>query len=805
MKPFQYIYIFTIVFLIPILGQTQVLRVVDYATKLPVSEVHIYNLHESKSTITDSLGMADISLFSEDELLVFSHTAYNEVLFKKSDLYTSHYVLNLHPKILNLNEFVMSANKRGQAKEEVPNQMVSISAKEIRLNDPQTAADVLSQTGKVFVQKSQLGGGSPMIRGFAANKVLIVVDGVRMNNAIFRGGNLQNVVSVDPNMLEKSEVVFGPGSVIYGSDALGGVMDFQTISPIFSDTGMAIKVNAFLRFSSANTEGTPHFDVSIGKKRFSSVTSGTFSKFGSLKMGSNGPDEYLRMDYVTTSNQTKDKMTVNDVPELQYNTAYKSASVMQKFAFKATDRLQFNYTFIYSSTSNITRYDRLIQRNNADTLKYALWEYGPQVWMMNNLTINLNSPNKVFDNLNITLAHQKFEESRMDRKFADPLKRTRSEKVNMFSANFDFDNEISGRSTLFYGIESVYNLVGSQGFSVDLSSSKETAIQTRYPDGSEYWSNAAYLNIKINQSKRNTVVFGLRYNHVNIAAQFDTTFYKNIENSTINQSTGALTGSIGVAHRPSDKWQLNANVSSGFKAPNIDDIAKVFDSEPGNVIVPNPELKPEYLYSVDALVARNFGKRNQHKIELSGFYSFLVDAMVRRTTQVNGQDSIYYDGELSQVQSLVNTGSANLAGASVLFESQINPQWRITTAATYTYGKDDEGFYLRHVSPLFADAHVIYTLKKLRVDAFVIYNGSVPNSRMSPSELDKPHMYLTDREGNLYAPQWYTVNLKSAYQATKNILFTFGIENITNQRYRPYSSGIVSPGINFIGSIKATF
>jgi len=440
-------------------------------------------------------------------------------------------------------------------------------------------------------------------------------------------------------------------------------------------------------------------------------------------------------------------------------------------------------------------------------LKYAIWEYGPQKWMMNNLTINYNSPNKVFDNLNITLAHQKFEESRIGRKFANPTKRTRTEMVNMFSANFDFDNEISGRTTLFYGLESVYNMVGSNGFSEDVTSSTgaKTAIQTRYPDGSKYWSNAGYLNIKINQSKRNTVVFGLRYNHVSIAAQFDTTFYKNIENSSINQSTGALTGSIGVAHRPTDKWQINANASSGFKAPNIDDIAKIFDSEPGNVIVPNPDLKPEYLYSVDALIARKFGAKNQHKIEISGFYSFLVDAMVRRNTQVKGQDSIFYDGELSQVQSLVNTGSANLAGASLSLESHLNSNWQITMAATYTYGKDDEGFYLRHVSPFFANAHVIYSLKKLSLNVYLIYNGSLPNSRMAPSELDKPHIYLTDTEGNLYAPQWYTVNLKSAYQATQNIQFTLGIENMTNQRYRPYSSGIVSPGINFIGSVKATF
>ncbi len=783
------------------IGRTQTLKVIDYATKKPISEVLIYTIDKSNKVITDSLGQADITPFSDKTLLVISHAAYAEVLFKKSDLYTSRYMLELHPKILNLDEFILSANKRFQAREEVPNQLTSISAKDIKLLDPQTSADAISSTGKVFVQKSQMGGGSPMIRGFAANKVLIVVDGIRMNNAIFRGGNLQNVISIDPNMLEKTEVVFGPGSVIYGSDALGGVIDFQTISTKFSDTGTAVTGNVFIRASSANKELTPHGDVTISTKKFSSVTSLSASRFDDLKMGVHGPEEYLRLDYADTTNG--DKMAPNSTTEKQLFSGYNSISFLQKFGFKINERLKFNYSFIYSTTSDIPRYDRLIQRKNADTLKYARWDYGPQKWLVNTVTMNLNSPNKIFDNLNVTLAYQNFEESRIDRKFDSSSERTRTENVGMFSANLDFDNSISGRSTLFYGIETVYNLVNSTG--MEHTGAVKTPIQTRYPDGSTYWSNAAYINFKINQSQRNTVVFGLRYNQVKLNATFDSTYYTNPDGQTINQSTAALTGSMGVAHRPNETWQINANISSGFKAPNIDDIAKVFDSEPGSVVVPNPSLKPEYLYSFDASISKKLGAKKQHHIELSGFYSFLVDAMVRRDFQVNGQDSILYDGQLSKVQALVNTGSAELAGASLIYEATITKKWTFKAAGTYTYGRDNEGLYLQHVSPLFANAHVIFSYKKVTVNAYLIYNGSMPNSRMAPTELGKPDIYLQDPNGNLYSPSWYTLNIKSAYKLNSRLLFTFGAENITNQRYRPYSSGIVAPGLNLIGSIKATF
>ena len=141
------------------------------------------------------------------------------------------YRIGLTERIIKIDEVVISANKWKTGKNEIANQLATISAKQIAFNNSQTTADVLASSGRVFVQKSQLGGGSPMIRGFSANSVLIVVDGIRMNNAIFRSGNLQNVILVDPNVICSAGVLFGPGTVVYGSDALGGVMSFDLKKP----------------------------------------------------------------------------------------------------------------------------------------------------------------------------------------------------------------------------------------------------------------------------------------------------------------------------------------------------------------------------------------------------------------------------------------------------------------------------------------------------------------------------------------------------------------------------------------------
>lgn len=191
----------------------------------------MYNHQQTLYFTTDHKGKAILSGLDPEEPVTISHPSYEQHITTLSQLKKSNNRVVLNQKIILIDEVVVAANRWEQEKKQTPNRIVSIAPGEIEFNSPQTSADMLAHTNQVFVQKSQLGGGSPMIRGFAANSVLIVVDGVRMNNAIFRSGNLQNVIGVDPLTLENTEVLYGPGSVMYGSDALGGVMHFRTKSP----------------------------------------------------------------------------------------------------------------------------------------------------------------------------------------------------------------------------------------------------------------------------------------------------------------------------------------------------------------------------------------------------------------------------------------------------------------------------------------------------------------------------------------------------------------------------------------------
>ena len=209
----------------------------------------------------------------------------------------------LETKTFEVEEFIVSANRWEQKSDEVPNYISTVALPSIRIQNPQTTADLVSLSGDVFVQKSQLGGGSPMLRGFATNRVLINIDGVRMNNAIYREGNIQNIISLDPNVIERTEIIFGPGATMYGSDALGGVMDFHTRRALFS-TGDSVyyKAEAMARYSTAASEQTYHLDVNAGGRRVAFLTSVTWSDFGDLVMGSRTHPEYLRNEYQTRIN-----------------------------------------------------------------------------------------------------------------------------------------------------------------------------------------------------------------------------------------------------------------------------------------------------------------------------------------------------------------------------------------------------------------------------------------------------------------------------------------------------------------------
>jgi hemoglobin/transferrin/lactoferrin receptor protein len=705
-----------------------------------------------------------------------------------------------------LHEVIFSVNKWEQKLNEVPNKIHKINLQAAQIQNPQTTADLLAMTGNVFVQKSQLGGGSPMIRGFATNRVLLVVDGVRMNNAIYRSGNLQNVISIDALSLENAEVIFGPGSLIYGSDAIGGVMDFHTLQPrLAKDNNLLVKGSAFARYSTANKENTLHADLNLGGKKLSWTGAVTYSKFDDLKMGKNGgQDSYLRPEYVVRRNNA-DEIVPNSDPRVQRFSGYDQLNVIQKLRYRPSENWDLQYAFTYAGTGDAPRYDRLIQYRSG-ALRYAEWHYGPMLWRMHNLQVAHSGKNALYDEARWTIAYQNYEESRIDRARNNNKRNTQIEKVDAISFNWDA-SRVTGNGTLFYGVEYVHNKVGSIGFSTDISNGDVNPANSRYPDGSTWSTAGIYGSYKINLHEKLTLTTGLRYSYNTLDATFSKDFLEfPYEKARLND--GALTGNAGFVFRPTDTWQLNGNISTGYRMPNVDDIGKLFESEPGNVMVPNPDLKPEYAWNFEVGIVKNVP--NKFRVELNGFHTILTDAIVRRPTTFNGQDSIEFHDQLSRVEALQNVAKATVWGLQASVRIYLAKYLSLETHANWISGKetDDENDVqvpLRHAPPFYGTTYLRYQRGKLKAEASAVYNGTIENEDLAPSEQSKADMYAKDDKGRPYSPGWYTLNLKVSYALLQYVTLTAGWENITDQRYRPYSSGIVAPGSNFIGSIRVNF
>lgn len=778
----------------------QRVTVVDAETGNPVVNIAVYNKHGTKTTVSDFDGNCDLGIFLKSERITFRHISYEIFSTTKARIVRkgNRVYLNLKPE--ELQEVVMSVSKWEQQKKDVPQKVATINANSISFTHPQTSADLLQNSGKIFVQKSQLGGGSPMIRGFATNRLLLSVDGVRMNNAIFRGGNIQNVISIDPFTIKNTEVVFGPGSVIYGSDAIGGVMNFFTHRPRFSFTdSLTVSGNVNYRFASANNENTAHVDLNLGEKNWAAFTSLSYNDFGNLTMGSHGPDSYLRNSFVLRRNGG-DVLVENSNPKEQVPSGYDQIHFLQKFTYRPNTRWSYDLGLYCSRTSDYSRYDRLIRPNSsADGLRSAEWSYGPQKWFMANLQITKKGRNKFYDGVKLTTAYQRFEESRNNRDFENPNLFTTKENVDVLSINLDFENKKIGDLRLYSGTEYLFNKVGSTGSRRNIVNDGVAAVAPRYPNGATWQTFAGYVNGEYKLKPNFTLLSGARYSQVWVDAQFDRTFFP-FPFDKADLTTGAFTSSVGFSWFPKATLQVTLNGSTGFRAPNIDDIGKIFDSEPGSVVVPNPDLKPEYAYNIELGMHKNF----HDKLVLKGvtFYTYLVDALVRRDFVFNGRTEIDYNGELSNVQAIQNAAKAYVYGFEFSLEAFLGENWSLSSNLTVTEGvEEDNGGVnsaVRHVAPSFGDLHLVWQNQKLKADLFLNYNGEISFNDLSLSERNKPFIYASDSNGNPFSPSWYTLNFRTQYEILNTLKAIFSVENITDQRYRTYSSGIVAPGANLV-------
>ncbi|HEY1039395.1 MAG TPA: TonB-dependent receptor, partial [Bacteroidia bacterium] len=607
-------------------ASSQTILIRDQSTREGIPKAIIAD-KDNNYVETDQKGKADIGTLNKLDSLSIRHIGY----FSKKILASgeTEISIDLISKIIELNEVVFTPNKSAENLIDVPYKMEIIKAKNIEFGNQPTSAEVLQNTGSVFVQKSQMGGGSPVMRGFEANKTLIVVDGIRMNNAIYRGGHLQDVITLDANMLDRIELQFGPSSTIYGSDALGGVMHFYSKNASFSDNDkLLVKTNAMTRYASTNNETTGHLDFNLGWKNIAFLTNVTYSNFDDLRSGNTKLTGYTNKwdrDYYVATTNGVDSMIANPDPNVQKGSGYKQLDLMQRVAIKTGKYLSHNLNFQSSQSSDIPRYDRLTEYASGK-LRFAEWNYGPQKRLLGAYTLNYDQKNLFTDNIKVILAYQKINQDRISRRFKNPVRTSQNEEVTVLSANVDAFKKIKPAHELHYGIEITDNNVNSTAFSTNISTGAETPAATRYADGKNQMSTiAAYASHAWEANKNFVVSSGVRYTYNNLKSEFkDKTFF-NFPFNTIEQKSQAVTGSLGLTWKEDNDYKVYLTANTGFRTPNIDDMSKVFESSNNILIVPNPDIKPEYLYNFEMGLVKVVQKK--FKFEMVGFYSILENAL----------------------------------------------------------------------------------------------------------------------------------------------------------------------------------
>ncbi|MGB1449041.1 MAG: TonB-dependent receptor [Flavobacteriaceae bacterium] len=812
-------------FLLQSYGQT--IRVIDALTQQPLEAVMVVNQNKDSYTSTDLNGAFSLETFSSDDVLNFQLMGYEGLSLSYKEVTAGKQIVALFLDEKQLAEIVLSVARTAEQSKKIAEKVSLINQKTIVEESPATGADVLLLAPGVRLQKSQGGGGSPVLRGFEANRVLLVVDGIRLNNAIYRSGHLQNAITVDPNSIERIEVIYGSSSVGYGSDALGGVVHYYTKTPKINNSKRY--TGAFSsRYNSALNALIHHIEAEVSYKKWASYTSLTYSSFGELRMGKNrthGFDDWGLVPFYSKNNEETffPTPTVNSNPTLQKNTGYTQVDFMEKLVFNLPKASQVVLNFQLSNSSNIPRFDKLNEYRDG-SLRFAEWYYGPQKRLLFSPQLKLFPKKQLLYKGTITTAFQAIEETRVQRKFNSLTRESQNENVKVFTVNGDFEMAKKENSSIVYGFELVNNRITSMAEAKDLvvngnnitSFNNFRAIPTRYPsDGSHYTTAAVYGNFRLDLSPKTTLALGGRFTTTRLKANWKETALIDSNLGQIDTKNNAITGSFSVSYRPQTAWRLNLLFSSGFRSPNVDDLGKIRENK-GMLLVPNPNLKPEYVYNIDGGIAYVPKDKNM-QFNLRLYHSSLQDYIGRIAYTITSDQTtlapttVEFMQDIVTTQANTNIGNGRIYGAS--FEGGWQPVEGLEATAFLTYtqaAKNEMIGPLPSILPFYGGASLRYSKEALQLSLRNRFNSEkAPQAYSLGGEdgLEETPLISNEGESPVFAgsPKWSIFSFNASYQIRERIVLNLALENIFDIHYRTFASGISAPGRSLIAGTRIEF
>ena len=725
--------------------------------------------YKSTGVTSNEIGEANISIFNSDNIIKISHVSYQTKEIKKENIDSIIY-LKQKRHVLPTVIFSEEVNVPKHEKHSI------FKIKPVGISKLQSSiSGLLSSESSVVIQESQSGGGSPNYRGMEANRLLLIVDGVPLNNAIYRSGHLQNSATINPFFIKSISLLSGPASAAYGNGAMGGALVFNTLT--------TSKINRFLfqqQFESSSNAVITGFKANYYKNNVLHVTAFSLKKADNLRMGANRLHGYNFWGNERTSNNR------------QLYTNYTKLDFIHKSSCQINSRNKIELSTQYSTSSNIARFDKMNDMIN-EVPKYKYWYYGPQVRVFQSIKHTAKFRSLAFDKVITTLAFQNLKESRHTLPTQDTLLNNRSEVVKIYDYTTNFSKKIHDIS-FNYGIglrnqkiKSIANLCNGYG---------ETFYNTtRYPsDGSNVQDVFAHTQVNIPVKKNTDLYIGSRWNYRQLEANFNSPKF-NFDN--IQNNNTSIVSSILISFRPISKIMINASYYSGFRNPNIDDVGKVFSKDDVNVVVPNSKLEPEYANNFE--FSLNF-LLEKWTIKTQLFNTQISNAIKREYGSLNGSDSILYDGQMMRVQMNKNIEGATINGASFSASFKVSETFLMRSRFNYLIGKTNDNRPLAHIPPFNCKVAFNYKFKKHIFDFYTYYNGWKLAKDYDDAGVDNLEEATID--GN---PSWYTINLAYSKKIDTNLSYSIAIKNILDAHYKTFGSGISASGRNFVLSLRSYF
>ena len=701
--------------------------------------------------------------------------------------------VQLTPESVNLLEVVVAVSE--PSRQTMGTTTVSqLSASAIAREVPSNAATLLWNSGQVMVQQSQQGGGSPILRGFEANRILLVVDGVRLNNAIYRSGHLQNALTVDPFAIRSVEVRHGAGSVQYGSDALGGVIHYHTRSPRWEDGARA---RAQAAFSSASRAPTFHADAEVTRGRFASFTSVTHRRYGDLRMGRWRPHGYADWGVVPWSISSSgtgaayaDQADTNGVEHLQPGTGYHQTDVVQKLRYGRMERhLEVNLQ--HSTSSDVPRFDRLNDAGSDGGPKWAEWNYGPQDRTLASLRFRTHV--RGWGRVSLTSAWQRVAESRLKARFGAEDREVQEEGVDVASLQLDIDHRV-GPWKVAYGGHWDHQRVRSEAWMERRFDGLRLAdpALTRYPNGGATMGSVSAYGAASRGWRGWQFEGAARAQRGWLDARFEDQPGLQLPFDRVGYDRGSLTGSA-TAH-----WQWNGRVgahgqlATAFRNPNVDDVGKV-RAKDGFVVIPTDSLRPERLFSAEL---GGFWRSSNRRLttQWSGFATALRDAIqpVDTVLHLSGggvQSTLVVEGDTSRIQMQANLGRASIVGLQGQAVYKTDRDWRFRATYNVTRGRDAEGRPLSHIPPAFGTCTASKSWTWLTLDTHLRWSAWKRAEDYGPGATDNLAEATVDG-----TPAWWTMGFDLDARLTERTTFSVGMHNALDRHYKVFASGISAAG-----------